>query len=156
MSHRLLAPSSLSRDLLRREDIEALLEPWLPDATDRGYVARCIVEEGPIHHRGANYALLRLLGLALAAVGGAGPQRGEAAPVALRLPPHLRRGVDDENFPLGVPLSALERLAPRGSPTFDALLDCLRDGPPHHALANAAMVCLLGALIDRLAPETAP
>src|SRR5690606_9515312 len=85
------------------------------------------------------------------AAGGPVSTPGPAAPIALRLPPHLRRGHADENFPLGVPLAALERLAPQGSPAFTALLDCLRDGPPHHALANAAMVCLLGALLERLA-----
>ena len=150
MPHRPLASHSASRAVLRREDIESLLVPWLPDATDRAFVARCIVDEGPIHHRGASYAVLRLLGLALAAAGGPVGPAGEAAPIALRLPPHLRRGHDDENFPLGVPLAALERLAARDSPAFTALLDCLRDGPPHHALANAAMVCLLGALLERL------
>lgn len=137
---------------MRRDEIEALLAPWLPDATDRAFVVRCIVDEGPIHHRGASYALLRLLGLALEAVGGPGPRRDEAAPIPLRLPPRRQRGDDDDGqFPLGVPLAAIERLAPRGSPTFAALLDYLRDGPPHHALANAAMVCMLGALLDRLA-----
>jgi hypothetical protein len=134
----------------RRAEVEALLAPWLPDPVDRSFVARCIVDEGPTHHRGASYALLRLLGLALDAAGGPPPTRGESAPVALRLPPHLRRGHDDENFPLGVPVAALERLAPRGTAGFDHLLECLRDGPPHHALANAAMVCLLDALLARL------
>jgi hypothetical protein len=49
-----------------------------------------------------------------------------------------------------MPTAALERLAPAGSPEMAALIDCLVDGPPHHALANAAMVCLLGALLARL------
>lgn len=150
MPHRPLASHSASRAVLRREDIESLLVPWLPDPTDRAFVARCIVDEGPIHHRGASYALLRLLGLALAAAGGPIAAPGESAAIALRLPPHLRRGHVDETFPLGVPLAPLERLAARDSPAFTALVDCLRDGPPHHALANAAMVCLLGALLDRL------
>lgn len=134
----------------QRLEIEALLAPWLADPTDRAFVARCIADEGPEHHRSASYALLRLLGLALAAAGGPPGPPGDAAPIALRLPPHLRRGHTDENFPLGVPLAALARLAPRGSAAFDHLLDCLRDGPPHHALANAAMVCLLDALLRRL------
>lgn len=153
MPHRLLAPASSARAILRHDEIDELLAPWLPDAGDRAFVVRCIVDEGPIHHRGANYALLRLLGLALAAVGGPLPQRGEMAPIPLRLPPHQHRGDDDRRFPLGVPLDALGRLAPRDSPAFVALLDCLRDGPPHHALANAAMVCMLGALLDRLAGD---
>lgn len=153
MPHHLLAPASSARAILRHDEIDALLAPWLPDAGDRAFVVRCIVDEGPIHHRGANYALLRLLGLALAAVGGPGPQRGETAAIPLRLPPHQRRDDDERRFPLGVPLDALERLAPRDSSAFAALLDCLRDGPPHHALANAAMVCMLGALLDRLAGD---
>jgi hypothetical protein len=151
MPRRWHTPTSASRAVLRRQDIEALLAPWVPDANDRAFVARCIVDEGPIHHRVSSVALLRLLGRALEAAGGPPPPRGEVAPVAMRLPPHLRRGDEDESFGLGVPLAALERLAPRGSPEFAVLLDSLRDGPPHHALANAAMVCLLGALLDRLA-----
>jgi len=144
-------PTSASPASGQRAEIEALLAPWLPEKVDRAFVARCIVDEGPIHHRGASYALLRLLGLALAAVGGPPAARGETAPIALRLPPHLRRGHEDENFPLGVPLAAIERLAPRGSAAFDHLLECLCDGPPHHALANAAMVSVLDALLTRLA-----
>lgn len=144
-------PRAANTSASRRAEVEAILAPWLPDAVDRSFVARCIVDEGPTHHRGASYALIRLLGLALAAAGGPPAARGESAPVALRLPPHLRRGHDDQNFPLGVPLAALERLAPRGSAAFDNLLECLRDGPPHHALANAAMACLLDALLARLA-----
>jgi len=148
------APSpGASRAARQRAEVEALLAPWLPDAVDRSFVARCIVGEGPAHHRGASYALLRLLGLALTAAGGAPPPRREVAPVALRLPPHLRRGHEDENFPLGIPVAALERLAPRGSAAYEQLLESLSDGPPHHALANAAMVCLLDALLTRLAGE---
>lgn len=134
----------------QRLEIEALLAPWLPDPVDRAFVVRCIVEEGPAHHRGASYALLRLLGLALAAAGGPPAEMGESAPIVLRLPPHLRRDDADQEYPLGVPLAALRRLAPPGSPAFDHLLECLSDGPPHHALANAAMVCLLDALLRRL------
>lgn len=137
-----------------RAEIEALLAPWLPDAVDRAFVARCIADEGPIHHRIASQALLRLLGLAVAAVGGPPARPDEAAPIPLRLPPHLRRGHADEHYPIGIPLAALERLAPRGSPAFERLCDGLTDGPPHHALANAAMVCLLDALLARL--EGAP
>jgi hypothetical protein len=156
MPHRQSATVSSMQGVLRHEEIEALLTPWLPDRTDRTFVARCLVDEGPIHHRGATYALLRLIGLALAAVGGPGAVRDESAPIPLRLPPHLCRRGDDGEFPLGVPLAPIERLAPRGSPEFTALLDSLRDGPPHHALANAAMVAMLGALLDRLAGARAP
>lgn len=148
--------TALSREVLRREDVEQLLTPWLKEPADRAFVARCIVDEGPIHHRGASYALLRMLGLALAAAGGATEGSGEAAPITLRLPPHLQRGSPEQVFPLGVPLAPLERLAPRGSAAFTALLECLRDGPPHHALANAAMACMIGALLDRLEARRDP
>jgi hypothetical protein len=137
-----------------RAELEALLGPWLPDPVDRAFVARCIADEGPLHHRVASLALLRLLGLAVAAVGDVAPTTGETLPVPLRLPPHLRRGHADEHYPLGLPITALERLAPRGSPAFERLVDGLTDGPPHPALANAAMVCLLDALLARL--EGAP
>jgi hypothetical protein len=30
------------------------------------------------------------------------------------------------------------------------MIDCLLDGPPHHALANAALVCLIDALLARI------
>jgi hypothetical protein len=143
-------PSRANAASGQRSEIEALLAPWLADPIDRAFVARCIVDEGPEHHRTASYALLRLLGLALDAAGGPPETTGESAPIALRLPPHLRRGHADEHFPLGVPLAALARLAPRDSAAFERLLDSLSDGPPHHALANAAMVTLLDALLRRL------
>ena len=38
------------------------------------------------------------------------------------------------------------RLAP-DAPTQAAMLDCVTDGPPQHALANAAMLCLLDAML---------
>jgi hypothetical protein len=136
--------------LIRPSRIEALLAPWIPDAEERAFVVRCIVGEGPIHHRGASYTLICLLGLLLEALGpGEGPPRaGESLPVPLRLPPHLARD-DDHDYPLSLPLAPLTRLAPEGSPELAALVDCLTDGPPHHALANAAMVSLLDALFAR-------
>lgn len=148
--------AALSSEVLHREDVEQLLAPWLREPADRAFVARCIVEEGPIHHRGSSYALLRMLGLALAAAGGPPEGSGEAAPIALRLPPHLQQGSAEQVFPLGVPLAPLERLAPRGSAAFTALLECLRDGPPHHALANAAMACMIEALLERLEARRGP
>lgn len=119
----------------------------MPDADERAFVVRCIVGEGPIHHRGASYTLVCLLGLLLEALGTEerGARGGKSVPVPIRLPPHLARD-DDHDYPLSMPLAPLTRLAPEGSPELAALVDCLTDGPPHHALANAAMVCLLDAL----------
>lgn len=147
--HRL--PSSAVSALIRPEAVDALLAPFVPDPADRAFIVRCMLDEGPIHHRGASYALLRLLGLVLAAPGtGAAPAPTEdGAPVPLRLPPHLHAEADEQHYPLRLPLGALDRLAPRGSAEQAALLDCLLDGPPHHALANAAMVCLLEAILRR-------
>ncbi len=68
----------------------------------------------------------------------------------LRLPPHLAPRDGDHDYPLRMPVAPLERLAPRGSPELDALLDCLLDGPPHHVLANVAMVCMIDALFAGL------
>jgi hypothetical protein len=160
------APRSAVAALIRPEAIAALLEPYIPDPEDRDFVVRCIAAEGPVHHRGASYALLCLAGLALAAAdaspaaapgqAGAGrePPRRPAeggVPVPLRLPPHLAaRGHDDAHYPLRMPTAALERIAPAGSAEHAALIDCLLDGPPHHALANAALVCLIDALLARI------
>ncbi|AUX34291.1 hypothetical protein SOCE836_064620 [Sorangium cellulosum] len=143
-------PSSAVSALIRPGRLDALLAPWMPDAEERAFVVRCIVGEGPIHHRGASYTLLCLLGLLLEELGPdeGGAPRGESLPVPIRLPPHLARG-SDHDYPLALPLAPLTRLAPKGSPELAALVDCLTDGPPHHALANAAMVCLLDALFAR-------
>jgi hypothetical protein len=69
----------------------------------------------------------------------------------MRVPPHLRGARGEHDFPLTLPTRPIERLAPAGSSGFAAMVDCLTDGPPQHALANAAMVGLLGALLERLA-----
>lgn len=130
----------------------ALLVPWIPDAEDRAFVARCIASEGPMHHRVTNAALLRLLAQALEAAGGP-PAEAEidGAPVPLRIPPNLERHADEEaHYPIRLPRRALARLAPEGSSELAAFAEALTDGPAHHALANVVMVCMLDALIDRL------
>jgi len=149
-------PSSAIRGLLRPERLDALLAPWVPEEADRAFVVRCILDEGPIHHRGASYALLSLLGLVLERLPDVEPPaqakiEGDSVAVPLRLPPHLedRRG-EDQSFPLRLPLGPLAELAPRGSGELEAIVDCLLDGPPHHTLANAAMVTIIGALLERL------
>lgn len=144
-------PSSAIASFVDRSRISALLEPYVPDEEDRRFMVRCLLDEGPAHHRGANYVLLALLG---ELVGGAPPgesTKDDTAAVRMRLPPHLARERDDDGdvFPLRFPIAPLRRLAKEGSRELDAMVDCLSDGPPQHALANAAMMCLLGSLLDR-------
>ncbi|MBK7073035.1 MAG: hypothetical protein IPH44_12105 [Myxococcales bacterium] len=128
-----------------RAGIEALLEPWLPAAADRAFVTRCMLGEGPAHHRGANYVLLRLLGELAARVAPAPAVAPDQVPVPIRLPPHVPRPAD-RDYPLALPRRVVARLAP-DAPTQAAMLDCVTDGPPQHALANAAMLCLLDAML---------
>lgn len=144
-------PSSAIASFIDRDRIEALLAPFVPDEEDRRFVLRCLLDEGPAHHRGANYVLLALLG---EVAGEIAPRPSSASdiPVPMRLPPHLakdRAGDDDGDFPLHMPKAPLSRLAKEGTPAFDAMVDCLTDGPPQHSLANAAMVCVLSALLER-------
>ncbi len=139
-------------------DIAPLLAPWLSDAEDREFVARCIATEGPIHHRVASVALIRLLGEALEAAGGAPAQESDRdIPVPFRLPPHLDRHGDEEaRYPIRLSRRAVERLATNGSADVAALADAITDGPAHHALANVVMANLLGALLERLGQKGSP
>ena len=137
--------------------VDALLEPVLPDEEDRAFVVRCILSEGPVHHRGANYALLLLLGQLLDRLDAAeidALRKKGTVPVAMRVPPHLARPGSFMSYPLDLPLGPLERLAPAGSSELAAMAQCLSDGPPQHALANAAMVWLIGAALERLSPTS--
>jgi hypothetical protein len=149
------APSTAFIDPSR---IDAILASAVPDAEDRAFVVRCILGEGPAHHRGANYVLLQLLGLLVDRLGGADMAalriRG-TMPVPMKVPPHLERQGSLMSYPLGLPLAPLSELAPAATPEQSAMVECLSDGPPQHALANAAMLWLIGAALDRL-PERAP
>ena len=137
-------------------DVSALLAPLVKDPEDLNFVARCIATEGPAHHRHASFALLKLLALALEAAGGAGEPPSEVVAVPLRLPPHLgRHGDADASYPIAIPKRALDRLARPGSGDATVLASALTDGPAHHALANAAMVGLLDALLERLSEKAA-
>jgi hypothetical protein len=71
-------------------------------------------------------------------------------PVAMKVPPHLERQGSLMAYSLALPTGPLEELAPAGSPDHAAMVECLSDGPPQHALANAAMIWLIGAALDRL------
>lgn len=142
-------PASEIAAFVQPDQIDTLLEPWLPDAGERVMVVRCLLEVGPAHHRGSNFVLLRLLGLLLTR-SGASPisvASSSVAPVPLRIPPSVESSAGTMSYPLGVPTDVLERLAPRGSRALAAMIDCLTDGPPQHSLANAAMLCILSALL---------
>ena len=142
-------PSSTITSFVDAATIEALLGPWLPDPADRGFVVRCILQEGPAHHRGTNFILLRLLGALVIEGDAPAPAGADTVAVPIRLPPRIADDHDDRNYPLRFPRRVLERLADPGSPTLEAMIDCVTDGPPQHALANAAMLCLLDALLAR-------
>lgn len=122
----------------------------MPDARDREFVLRCVLEEGPRHHRVASWALLQMLAALLAEVGGADPTTGDAPaePVGMRLPPKVASASDDAEFPIGIPTTMLREILEEGE--AELALDCLRDGPPHHALANAVMTWMLEALYMRI------
>lgn len=141
-------PASALAAAVDVERLAATLAPWLPDAGERAFVARMIAGEGPVHHRGASYALLRLLA-AIAERTGVEPPTAPGLPVAMRLPPHLVGG-EVPSFPLELDRQAVE-LASAGDPgRADALADALRDGPAHHVLANVAMANLAAGILRAL------
>jgi hypothetical protein len=151
--HERHVPSSAISGFIEPQRIEALLAPWIPDEHARAFVVRCMLSEGPAHHRGANYVLLSLLGQVLERLppGSSVPApTGEPLEVPMRLSPHLAKESGVKSYPLGLPSGPIERLAPRGSRQFDAMVDCLTDGPPQHALSNVAIVTLLAEILSRL------
>lgn len=133
---------------LDRRRIDEILRPWVPDDDDRAFVVRCLLDEGPAHHRGSNWILLALLA---ELVGDAAPPpQGGTVPVPMRLPPHLAEEGHSPDFPLSIPRALLERLAPGDAIAQEAMIDCLVDGPPQHALSNAAMLCLIDAALRKV------
>lgn len=130
---------------IKPERIEALLRPLIPDPRDLEFVLRCILQEGPEHHRGANYVLLSLLGELAEDKIRPSP---DSIPVPIRLPPHLSQDNPDRNYPIQLPTRILERLAAKGSRESSDMVDCLTDGPPQHSLANVVMLCLLDSLLE--------
>lgn len=146
------APFAASKvlDFVDESRLDALLAPLLPDAADRAFVLRCVVGEGPLHHRGANYILLTLLAQACASASPA-PALATGVAVPMRLPPYLAESVDEGTYPLLLPTGALLNLAAGDQTRLAAMIDCLTDGPSQHALANVIMV----ALIERLLPAPA-
>lgn len=148
--HERHVPSSAIASFIDPARIDALLAPWVPEQEARAFVVRCILGEGPAHHRGANFVLLSLLGRALEALpASAATSPGHQREVPMRLPPHLREA-GPKHYPLRLSTAPLEQLARGDERAVDAMVDCLTDGPPQHALANVAMVTLLGELLARL------
>ena len=147
--HHRHVPASRALSFLDPAALHATLEQVVPAKGDRDFVQRCLIDEGPLHHRGANYLLLQLLARALSKVPGAdGPHEG--VPVPMRLPPHLEDEVEEGHFPLTLPTTALKALIGPDEGALEAAIDCLTDGPPQHALANVVMVTLLERLLARL------
>jgi hypothetical protein len=128
---------------IQPDKIEEVLRSYIPIDEDRRFIVRCLLQEGPEHHRGANYVLLSLLGML---AGSSAPEATEGAPVPMRLPPHLAQN-EEASYPIQLPLRVLDRLAARGSAEQAEMLGCVTDGPPQHALANVVMLCLLDTLL---------
>lgn len=147
-------PASRGLSFVDEQALAAALAPLVPDAGDRAFVVRCLVGEGPIHHRGANYVLLILLARAASQRGHA-LLAAEGVPVPMRLPPHLAHAADDGTYPLALPTRALRELAGGDAHSLEAMIDCLTDGPPQHALANVAMMTLIESLLGPAAPAAA-
>lgn len=132
-----------------RGRVDEILRSWVPDDEDRAFVVRCLLDEGPAHHRGSNWILLALLAELAGDVPPSRPPADRAVAVPIRVPPHLVDGGHSPDFPLSFPRDALERLAPGDERAQEAMIDCLIDGPPQHALANAAMLCLIDAALRK-------
>lgn len=142
-------PASRALRFVDRAALDSLLVPLVPGAADRQFVIRCLVDEGPLHHRGANDVLLRLVGRVLERVPGEdAPADGVKVP--MRLPPHLEGSVEEGEFPISLPTSALRALVGGDEASLEAAIDCLTDGPPQHALANVVLVSLLERILSRL------
>lgn len=145
-------PLSTLGALIEPARIEALLARWIADANECAFVTRCIVDIGPAHHRAANYVLLRLLAQILEQLTDKSNRHDEAESVAvpIRLPTPGALATDEKVYPLRMSLAPLKRLAQGNPQRLAAMIDCLLDGPPQHALANAAMVNVLGLLLEQL------
>ncbi len=141
-------PASRILEFVDPAQLAVWLTPLVPDANDRAFVLRCLVGEGPIHHRGANYILLAMLGRALEGRGGVRPVP-DGACVPMRLPPHLANAQGEGVYPIALPTTALRQLAGGDEQKLDAMVDCLTDGPPQHALANVVMVALIESLLSQ-------
>lgn len=139
-------PASRALAFIDAERLDKALSALVPDEGDRAFIVRCLISEGPIHHRGANFVLISLLAQALGDIKTRVTKSG--MPVSMRLPPHLEDTVEDGNYPIDLPTRALRELAGGDETLLEVMADCLTDGPPQHALANVVMVSLLEHLLD--------
>lgn len=137
-------PPSRIVSFLDREGMMDALAGLVPDPHDRDFIVRCLIEEGPAHHRGANYALVVLLLDLLAALDAAPGPAADTAPAPMRLSPHLLGDGPPADYPLPLDLAPL-RAVLADPAAVEAAVDCLTDGPPQHAVANVVMVNLIGA-----------
>lgn len=138
--------------VLDADRLARILEPWVPDVGERTYMVRCIIGEGPIHHRGASYALIALAGAIAERLGVAVPATDNTGiSVPMRLPPHLERpGEEPPAYPMRLDPTGLDHLANGHAGVRQVLADAVTDGPPHHALANVALLNLLAAILRRV------
>lgn len=129
--------------------LDQLIKPLVPDAGDRAFVLRCLIHEGPLHHRGSNYILLTLLAQLSAQLPQVTSDPGSfpSVTVPMRLPPYLVESVEDGVYPVLLPTEALSNLAAGHQDKLAAMIDCLTDGPSQHALANVVMVALIESML---------
>lgn len=144
-----MPPHGPGPSFIDRDRIDAILRALVADDDERDFVLRCVLREGPAHHRGANYVLLAMLGELLDALGATSQPMADAetVPVAMRVPPHLAKHAP-KHYPLGIPRAPLLALAEGSDRKAREMADALSDGPPQHALANAAMVALLARALE--------
>ncbi|MBL8604654.1 MAG: hypothetical protein JNK72_22200 [Myxococcales bacterium] len=142
------APGDALADDPRLDDA---LRSLVDDPGARRFVLRCLVGEGPQHHRASNQVLVLLLAELVARLDGARPldASGPQLAVAMRLPPHLRGDRDDQRYPISVPRAVLERLSDDPA-AVDAMARAVVDGPPQHAVANVVMLGLLAQCLAAL------
>ena len=142
-------PRSAVSSFVDLDRIDDILARIVDSGEDRAFLIRCMLDEGPAHHRGANYTLVALLGELLRRLGSNRRAQlpGRAVPVPMRLPPHLEDQVEDGDYPLQLPVAPLEALSTTAR-DVEAMVDCLIDGPPQHAVANVVMVALLQLALE--------
>jgi hypothetical protein len=141
--------------VLDTDRLMRILAPWIPDAGERTFVVRCIIGEGPIHHRGASYALIALAGAIAERLGASAiPSGKDAVQVPMRQAPHMERH-DQERpvYPLSLDPSGIIYLAGEQAGVRQVLTDAVTDGPSHHALANVALLNLLAAILRQVGPR---
>lgn len=154
--HHERAAVSAIANVLDSDRLAHILAPWVPDAGERAFLVRCIIGEGPIHHRGASYAMIALAGAIAERLGVSAPGSAQAGTVVpMRQPPHLKRpDREPPDYPLRLDRYGLDHLAAGRAGVSEVLADAVTDGPPHHALANVALLNLLAAILRQVESRT--